>query len=193
MAQITNFGKAWLMSMATRLAHPSSPLLYSVDPRIESLSLWMILLRDTYFGPGINVDHRTLTLAHAQGAGSNAVIGLGSHSTADPWYTGNSIPLGVSASSFPPFEPDNDADSATLNLFAVPRAITFAVDATYPFTVGGIAFCLSNMSGVPGVSTTPGDTEIIAIHEFASPATVTPTSSGQVLTLTGGTAILSEA
>lgn len=191
MAQVTNFGKAWLLSMSVRLAHPSAIQVYTIDGRIEALSLWMILIRDTYFASAINVDHRTLTLVNAQGAGANAVIGMATHG-ATPWYTGNSIPLGVTQFSAP-IVPDDDAESATLNFFQAPRAITFAAAATYPFTVGGVAFCLSNAKGVPGVDTVPGNTEVIAIHEFTSPATVTPTSSGQVLTLSGGTAVLSEA
>lgn len=199
-AVITNFGKAWLESMALRLAHPQAATVYSIDPRMEqstpgSLALWVILIKDVYFsGGGPNPDHSTLSLIHAQGAGAASVIGLGSHNSDNEWYTGNAAPLGVGVTGFPTGPNiDNTGDQATIPLFAAARQLTFQGVATYPFTAGGLAFCLSNANGVPGVDTVAGNTQVFAIHEFGTPSTVTVTSSGQILTLTGGNGVLSEA
>jgi hypothetical protein len=201
MAQITNFGKAWLQSMALRLnAHPSSFTIN--DFQMEAVSgypaLHVVLMSKAYFDTGIDVDHATLSLAVARTAG--CVYGYGTHATGTPWYTGNALRLGPQ--TWLPPDVVNGSDTSTVGLLTGIN-ITFSSGHSYSpaYQIGGFALCLSNASGAwqttpnqPIGGTTAGATQVVAYYNFTgSPNYVEPTGPGQTLSITGSTVILSEA
>lgn len=194
MAIVTNFGKGWYQSMALRGANP---LATTQDFWMELNALWIVFVRDTYFTGGhMNPDHGVLGDIHTAGGGTH-VVGYGSHKTATPWWTPSRI-LAWGFNNFPLPDIQNSSDTSSIDLIfnGVPLVFSFTGTATYPFTIGGLAVCCTNANGRGPTSAPDGvaaNTQVIQIHEFTNPTSVTVTSSAQTLTLTGGKSILSEA
>jgi len=156
--------------------------------------LFLVLLRAAYTTSLINPDHGTL--GDIEGAYTGAVWGAGVHNTATPWYTGNRFPLGVL--TFEPPMIDTGADTSIIKIIRAPTPLSFTAAANYtgPPSIGGYAVCLTNAAGqaangIPAGPASWAQTNVVEIHDFQSP--VSPTSANQILTITGGDQILSEA
>lgn len=182
MAKKTNFGKAFQQSMLFRLnAHPDEIVngVHRMELKDAFPAFWLILMNQTYFTAGINVDHRTL--ADAVAAVPGCVFGYDSHTSLNKWYDDNFYKLGVATFAQPVISDSNDDSTITLPS----RTLVFSGNATFPMTnIGGGALCLTN--------TAAAATEVFAYYEFTTGA-VTATSTGQTLALSNGTVVLSEA
>lgn len=190
MARITNFGKQFIQSTLFRYQHPLGPGVpagASGSPplnqfRMEALSFWYIYIAQAYFDHvnGIDPDHATLGAMHARNAG--CVIGRNSHTSANPWFTNNRIPIGDTGFLAAPTV-DNGTDTSTLPIPIL--SILWGANATYPQNnIGGIAITLANSAA--------DVVEVVGIYDFSNGA-VNVTGSGQTHTINNGTLLLSEA